>query len=196
MHVHFSVLDGQGRNLFDDGGPEGTDLLRWAVSGCLAAMPGCTLIFAPHGNSYTRLVPSAHAPTGASWAYENRTAAHSHSRRCPCGTPDRTPRGWRRHQPLSDVGRSAWRAALNGIEDETEPPAPITGQCLRDRRAAATGKRLGRRPSLRSKATRMMARIFPADLIRFLAMTKRQEIAALCRSTARRQHWLSYLEAV
>ena len=36
---------------------------------------GSTLLFAPHENSYDRLVPNAHAPTGIGWAYENRTAA-------------------------------------------------------------------------------------------------------------------------
>ena len=38
-------------------------------------MPGSTLLFAPHENSFDRLVPNAHAPTGIGWAYENRTAA-------------------------------------------------------------------------------------------------------------------------
>ena len=75
MHTHFSILDREGRNIFDDGGPRGTAALRHAVAGCLAAIPGSTLLFAPHGNSYERLVPDAHAPTGICWAYENRTAA-------------------------------------------------------------------------------------------------------------------------
>jgi glutamine synthetase len=33
------------------------------------------LLLAPHANSYDRLQPGAHAPTGVAWAYENRTAA-------------------------------------------------------------------------------------------------------------------------
>ena len=52
MHVHFSVLDQDGRNIFNNGGPEGTEVLKSAVAGCVAAMPASTLIFAPHGNSY------------------------------------------------------------------------------------------------------------------------------------------------
>ncbi len=59
MHMHFSVLDEQGRNVFDNGGEEGSEALRHAVAGCLAAMPGSTLLFAPHENSYDRLVPNA-----------------------------------------------------------------------------------------------------------------------------------------
>ena len=75
MHMHFSILDQLGRNIFDNGGDEGTAQLRHAVAGCLRAMPGSTLLFAPHENSYDRLVPNAHAPTGIGWAYENRTSA-------------------------------------------------------------------------------------------------------------------------
>ena len=75
LHTHFSLLDRDGNNVFDNGGPEGTTMLHNAVAGCLAAMHDCTLIFAPHANSYDRLVPGMHAPTGIAWAYENRTAA-------------------------------------------------------------------------------------------------------------------------
>ena len=75
MHMHFSVLDRHGRNVFDDGTDAGSARLRQAVAGCVAAMAASALVFAPHGNSYDRLVPGSHAPTGIAWAYENRTAA-------------------------------------------------------------------------------------------------------------------------
>lgn len=32
-------------------------------------------VFAPHANSYRRLTPGSHAPTYASWGYDNRSAA-------------------------------------------------------------------------------------------------------------------------
>lgn len=83
MHLHFSVWGEDGKNVFDNGGDEGTSLLKQAVAGCIAAMRESTLLFAPHANSYDRLVPGAHAPTGVAWAYENRTAAI----RVPGGSP-------------------------------------------------------------------------------------------------------------
>ncbi len=193
MHVHFSVVDDQGRNVFDNGGPEGTDLLRWAVAGCLAAMPGCTLVFAPHGNSYTRLVPGAHAPTGASWAYENRTAAI----RIPGGAP--AARRIEHRVAGGDINpylmlAAVLGAAMNGIEDETEPPAPIAGNAYE----------IDGLPQLASdwasaiaafETDPQVARIFSADLIRFFAMTKRQEIRRFGERPPD-EHWLSYLEAV
>ncbi len=39
MHVHFSVVDKDGANIFDNGGPEGTDLLKQAVAGCVRPCP-------------------------------------------------------------------------------------------------------------------------------------------------------------
>ncbi|WP_170560809.1 glutamine synthetase family protein [Ruegeria atlantica] len=193
MHVHFSVVDQQGRNVFDNGGPEGTDLLRWAVAGCLTAMPGCTLVFAPHGNSYTRLVPGAHAPTGASWAYENRTAAV----RIPGGAP--AARRIEHRVAGGDINpylmlAAVLGAAMNGIQDQTEPPAPISGNAYE----------IGGLPHLAAdwaqaiaafETDASVARIFPADLIRYFAMTKRQEIKRFSERPSE-THWLSYIEAV
>ena len=126
LHVHFSVLDAEGNNVFDDGGPEGTDTLRHAVAGCLEAMPGSALVFAPHANSFDRMVPGAHAPTGVSWAYENRTSAI----RIPSGAP--AARRIEHRVAGGDVNpylmlAAVLGAAISGIEDAATPPAPITG---------------------------------------------------------------------
>ena len=75
FHVHFSLENEAGENLFDNGGDEGTPLMLNAVAGLLATMQENTLVFAPHENSYRRLLPGAHAPTSVAWGYENRTAA-------------------------------------------------------------------------------------------------------------------------
>ncbi|EEE36582.1 glutamate--ammonia ligase [Rhodobacteraceae bacterium KLH11] len=193
MHVHFSVIDADGKNVFDNGGPEGTSALLSAVAGCLAAMPGSTLIFAPHGNSYTRLVPGAHAPTGASWAYENRTAAL----RIPGGAP--AARRIEHRVAGGDINpylmlAAVLGAALVGIEDNLQPPAPITGNAYD---VAGLPQLAPDWPSAIAvfESDPLVARIFPADLIRNLAMTKRQEITRFATHPPER-HWLSYLEAV
>ena len=193
MHVHFSVLDAQGRNVFDNGGPEGTDTLHAAIAGCLAAMPGSTLIFAPHGNSLARLVPGAHAPTGASWAYENRTAAL----RIPGGAP--IARRIEHRVAGGDINpylmlASVLGAALLGIEDGLTPPAPITGNAYEVDGLPQMAADL---PSAIAawESDPLIARIFPAELIRNMAMTKRQEIARFA-DIPPDEHWISYLEAV
>ena len=193
MHVHFSVLDGEGRNIFDNGGDQGSDLLRQSVAGCLAAMPASTLIFAPHGNSHERLVPGAHAPTGAAWAYENRTAAI----RIPGG-----PNVARRIEHRVAGGdtnpylmlAAILGAALNGIEDAASAPAPITGNAyeIDDLPQLSTDWASAIQAFESSPA---IARIFPKLLIDNLGMTKRQELARFDELPPG-QHWLSLLEAV
>lgn len=126
MHVHFSVLDGDGRNIFDDGSAQGSDALRGAVAGTLAAMAETTAIFLPNRNAYRRMAPGSHAPTRATWGYENRTAAV----RIPGGPPAAR----RIEHRLSGGDCNPWLAiaailgaALHGIEAGLEPPAPIGG---------------------------------------------------------------------
>lgn len=173
MHMHFSILDREGRNIFNDGTDQGSDALRHAVAGCLAAMPGSTLLFAPHENSYHRLVPNAHAPTGIGWAYENRTSAiripsSSHAAR---RIEHRVAGG--DVNPYLTVA-AILGAALNGIEDQLPPPTPIKGN------AYAQG--LDQLPTSWGAAIDAFAtcseikRIFPAHLIENYVMTKRQEL--------------------
>ena len=173
MHVHFSVLDAQGRNVFDDGTPRGSEMLRHAVAGLLAAAPASTLIFAPHLNSYDRLVPGAHAPTGLAWAYENRTSA--------IRIPASPPVARRIEHRISGGDANPYMllaailgAALAGIEDAVEPPAPITGN--------AYALDLPRIPDGWSQAIDRFerdtwtARFLPGTLIANMVLTKRQEL--------------------
>ena len=173
LHTHFSVIDKNGVNVFDNGGPEGSELLRQAVAGCLAAMHDCTLIFAPHENSYDRLVPEAHAPNQICWAYENRTSAI----RIPSGNP--VARRIEHRVAGGDVNpylmlAAILGAALIGIEEKMTPPPPITGNAyaldlplLPDNWRDAIDV---------FEKSEVVARIFPRELIRNLVMTKRQEL--------------------
>lgn len=126
LHTHFSVIDQDGHNVFDSGGPKGTAMLRQAVAGCLNAMHDSALIFAPHENSYQRLVPGKHAPTSIAWGYENRTAAI----RIPAGNP--AARRIEHRVAGGDVNpylmlAAILGAALDGIENQMEPPTPVAG---------------------------------------------------------------------
>ncbi|MDE1153443.1 MAG: glutamine synthetase family protein [Micavibrio sp.] len=75
MHVHFSILDKKGNNIFAGKDRKGTPALRHAIAGLMQSMPDFTAIFAPNYNSYRRFAPNSHAPTTVSWGYDNRMAA-------------------------------------------------------------------------------------------------------------------------
>ena len=75
MHVHCSLLDTSGKNVFDSGDLNGTPQLRQAVAGCLELMADTQLIFAPSYNAYRRFQAGNHAPTQPNWGYDNRTTA-------------------------------------------------------------------------------------------------------------------------
>jgi glutamine synthetase len=184
MHTHFSVLDADGVNIFDDGGPKGTPALRHAIAGCLNAMRDSTLIFAPHLNSYDRLVPDTHAPCALSWAYENRTAAI----RVPSGAP--VARRIEHRVSGGDVNpylalAAILGAALQGIEAQEDPPAPVTGN--------AYALDLPRIPDNWGEAidvfeaSTALQGILPAELIRNFVMTKRQELRYMAEVTASEQ---------
>jgi glutamine synthetase len=75
MHVHVSVQDEQGNNVFDNGADDGSDTLRHAIGGVQELLADSMAIFAPNLNSYRRFGPNLFVPVNASWGYNNRSVA-------------------------------------------------------------------------------------------------------------------------
>jgi glutamine synthetase len=79
MHIHASVYDKDGSNVFADPDPvEPPRLmprLRHAVGGLGQLLDESMLCFAPHANSYRRFKAGALAPSGKSWGYDHREVA-------------------------------------------------------------------------------------------------------------------------
>lgn len=75
MHVHSSILDRQGKNIFTNTPEQATPELYHAVGGIIRNMPDTMLTLAPHSNSYRRFSPGGHAPTYGDWGHDNRMAA-------------------------------------------------------------------------------------------------------------------------
>lgn len=131
FHVHFSLLDDARQNVFDDGTNQGSKMMKQAVAGMMKTMPDTMLILAPNLNSYRRFMPGAHAPTIASWGYENRTVA--------LRIPD-SPGVARRieHRVAGAdanpylVLASVLAGALYGIENDLEPAEPVEGDAYSD----------------------------------------------------------------
>lgn len=190
LHMHFSVADETGQNIFDDRRSGGAATLEHAIAGCLAALHDCTLVFAPLGNSYDRLVPGAHAPTGVAWAHENRTVAL----RVPAGPP--AARRIEHRLAGGDANpylviAAVLGAALDGIEAGKAPPAPITGNAYAQSLPQVPASWQAALDAFETSAA--AARIFPGMLIRNMLMTKRQEQAVLAELAAPAQQAL-YLD--
>ena len=131
MHVHQSLVDLDGNNLFfDEKDPLGynlSDLAKHYIAGILKYAPEFCLVTNQYVNSYKRIIGNGEVPVCLSWARTNRSALL------------RVP-GYRPHNP--DACRIELRspdpaanpylafavmlaAGLAGIEERLEPPAPV-----------------------------------------------------------------------
>ncbi|RDE25256.1 glutamine synthetase [Motiliproteus coralliicola] len=122
MHVHVSLLDADGNNLFDDGTDQGSDLLRHAVAGLAQTLPDSILLLAPHLNSYRRM-GGVHTPKVASWGYENRNA----SLRIPNGAAAARRIEYRLAGADSNIYlllATMLAGVLYGIDNQLQPEAP------------------------------------------------------------------------
>ena len=134
MHIHFSLVDASGRNVFDNGTDQGSELMRQAVAGCLATMSEAMALFAPNYNSYRRFRLGSHAPHAPTWGYENRSAAV----RIPGGSRsairlEHRVCGADANPYLAVAGMLA--GALMGIEQRLAAPAPVAGDAYSQHQA-------------------------------------------------------------
>ena len=129
LHVHLSLQDGQGGNVFDSGGRQPNATMRHAMAGMLKHMGDSTLVFAPHLNSYRRMVPNSFVPVEAHWAFDNRGSA--------LRLPETDGPGARIEHRVAGSDANPYlaaaailAAALAGIDAGEEPPPPVSGQIM------------------------------------------------------------------
>ncbi len=84
FHIHVSLEDKDGKNIFADENPEGSPELRHAVAGMKALLADSMAIFAPNMNSYRRFKANSYAPVAPTWGVNNRTVSF----RVPAGGPN------------------------------------------------------------------------------------------------------------
>jgi glutamine synthetase len=73
MHIHQSIVDKKGRNLFSGEDGEETDLFHGFIAGQQTFLPAIMAILAPYVNSYRRIARDSGAPVNTQWGYDNRT---------------------------------------------------------------------------------------------------------------------------
>jgi glutamine synthetase len=126
MHLHVSLADAQGNNLFASEATDGTPLLRQAVGGMLSTLLDSLLMFCPNANSYRRFQTNSYAPLAATWGVDNRTvslrvpggpALSRHIEHRICGA-DANPY----------LAAAAILAGIHrGIREQLDPGAPVQG---------------------------------------------------------------------
>ncbi len=126
LHMHCSLIDDKGQNVFNDGTTLGTEYLQQAIAGCLATMKDAMLLFAPHLNSYRRFQRGNHCPCAATWGYENRTV----SIRVPADKPEAMRLEHRVAGADANphlVAAAMLAGILYGLENKLTPAAPLSG---------------------------------------------------------------------
>ncbi len=73
LHVHCSVVDDAGKNIFALRRGLIPPPLRHFIGGLQKYLPEAFALIAPHVNSYKRFVRDLSAPVNLSWGYDNRT---------------------------------------------------------------------------------------------------------------------------
>ena len=73
LHVHQSVVDKQGNNVFSTRDGKPSDLFYGFIGGLQKYMNEAMLIFAPYVNSYRRFLDPWASPVNLAWAVDNRT---------------------------------------------------------------------------------------------------------------------------
>ena len=127
MHLHVSLRDGTGENIFTEArdGEWKPELLH-ALGGLAATMGESMLVFAPHANSWRRFVSQSYAPVAPTWGLNNRSVAL----RVPAG-----PKAARRieHRP-SGVDANPYLVAATvlagiakGLDEKLDPGPQTTG---------------------------------------------------------------------
>jgi len=176
MHLHVSVLDANGKNIFNaDEGVSST--LDAAVAGVLATMDDMQAIFAPHLNSYRRFQPESFAPSSPDWGLDHRGAA--------VRLPQTTGPAARLEHRICGADVNPYLAftailggILHGLENKLSAPLPI------DDPNAKTAEPLTQdwQAAVNNFATSGFAKdLFGAEFQRVYSTLRQDEIAQITR---------------
>jgi glutamine synthetase len=126
MHVHISLVDKDGKNVFDDGSASGSDALRHAIGGLTTTMADSFAIFAPNVNAYRRFAPHRYVPVTKSWGLNNRSVA--------CRIPSGSANARRVEHRVAGADANPYLVLAvllagihHGLVDKTDPGPPSDG---------------------------------------------------------------------
>ncbi len=125
MHLHQSLVDTAGHNIFSAADGSQSPLFGQFIAGLQTYGPDLMLMFAPNVNSYRRFVAGSQAPTNLEWGYDNRTTGL----RIPASSPaarrvENRVAGADANPYLAIAASLA--AGLAGIHERLSPSAPLS----------------------------------------------------------------------
>lgn len=126
MHLHQSVVDATGNNIFaNPNGSDSAQLLHY-IGGLQRYLPDLMLIFAPSVNSFRRFIPNSQAPINLHWGLDNRSAG--------LRVPVSTASARRVENRLAGADANPYlliaaslAAGLAGLEQKIPAREPLTG---------------------------------------------------------------------
>ncbi len=126
MHLHISVVDEAGNNIFSQA--DGSESVRFGhfIAGLQTHGPELMLMFAPNVNSYRRYVAGSQAPTNLAWGYDNRTTGLRIPASAPIARRVENRVAGADANPYLAIAASL-AAGLAGIQAQLEPSAPLAG---------------------------------------------------------------------
>lgn len=124
MHLHQSVVDAEGRNVFSSADGSESPLFRQFIAGLQANLPSLMLLFAPFVNSYRRFVKQSQAPVNFHWGYDNRTAGLRIPRSGPAARRVENRVAGADANPYLVIAATL-AAGLDGIERALPPTEPM-----------------------------------------------------------------------
>ena len=185
MHVHLSLVDPAGENVFEDGSSEGSALMRHAIGGLLDTMYEAMALFCPNVNAMRRFGPNLFVPVNRSWGLNNRSVAV----RIPVGSG--ASRRLEHRVASADANPYLVLAALlagihHGIEKRIDPGPAWTGNACENAdpemplELSAAMERLRHGPIMRE--------YLGAQYLELYCETKLRELQAFHRAISPREY--------
>jgi glutamine synthetase len=130
MHVHMSVYDSNGQNIFAGENDKYSTRFLNFIGGLQKYIPSAMPLLAPNVNSYRRLRRYSTAPINVHWGWENRTVG--------LRVPESGPQARRVENRIAGADANPYLAIAGGLAcgylglvQELEPTRPIEGSAYR-----------------------------------------------------------------
>ena len=126
MHLHQSLVDAQGNNVFSLADGSASPRFAHYIAGLQAYTPDLMLVYAPFVNSYRRYVTGSQAPINLHWGPDNRTTG--------LRVPISTPAARRVENRIAGADANPYlamaatlAAGLAGLEEGLSPTEAVVG---------------------------------------------------------------------